>query len=267
LPSKKQHVFKSLQNAIGSVREVLGRGAENALNRAVSERAFFASNIQNPLKESARMTLKELRALITAIESTISLPPPTSATPIYGLANLVLCIPQAMAAFREPWRARLRLPSQSNLSPEHWTRIKALSRRFAELGSVEYLELRPVADFISRLSEQLIVFLGSPIRWEPEIASEEMKRQVIDGIARQVYTNLHALGAQRIFHERVRDWSVAYSHRGTGSTSERARDIDRIYESAAPIPREAGNEHTSKFITALTSVVKEAVHTAGGRVE
>ena len=262
--AKKQHVFKSLQNSIGGVREVLGRSAENALGRAVSDRVFFVSNIQDPIKGSAKMTLAELQRLVMAIQATIIPPPPTEVKPVYDVANLILCIPQAMAAFREPWRAKLRLPSKSNISPEHWTRIKALSRRFAELGTVEYDTLRPVADFILRLSEHIIVFLASPVRWEPGHAPEEMKRQVVDEVARRVFADLHDLGAQRLFHERVKQWAVAYSHRGTGSTYERAQDIDGIYDFAAPIPGEAGNENASELVSAILTTVKKAVGESGG---
>ncbi len=265
--SKKQHVFRSLQNAIGSVREVLGRSAENSLSRNVADRAFFVSNIQEPIKESAKMTLAELQRLVGAISATIIPPPPATVMPVYDVANLILCIPQAMAAFRDPWRARLRLPSTSSVDPEHWTRIKALSRRFAELGMVEYDNLRPVADFILRLSEHIIVFLASPIFWEPENASEEMKRQVVDEVARQVFADLHILAGQRLFHERVKEWAKAYAHRGTGSTGERARDIDFIYDAGAPIPREAGNENTSKFVAELCRVVRHAVEKSGGRFQ
>ena len=264
LAAKKQHVFNSLQNAIGSVREVLGRSAENALGRVVSDRVFFVSNIQEQIKESAKMTLAELQRLVGTIRATIIPPPPVTVTPVYDVANLILCIPQAMAAFREPWRAKLRLPSRSNISPEHWTRIKALSRRFAEQGTYEYDTLRPVADFILRLSEHIIVFLGSPLRWVPAYAPEEMKRQVVDEIARRVFTDLHELGAQRLFHERVKEWAVAYSHRDTGSAGKRARDIDGIYDAAAPIPGEAANENASQLVAAITGTVKNSVAKSGG---
>lgn len=213
------------------------------------------------------MTLSELQRLVDAIRATIIPPPPATAMPVYDVANLILCIPQAMSAFRNPWRARLKLPSTSNVSPEHWTRIKALSRRFAEQGMTEYDNLRPVADFILRLSEHVIVFLSSPIDWEPNNASEEMKRQVVDEVARQVFAELHGLAGQRLFHDRIQDWARAYSHRGTGSTTERARDIDFIYDAGAPIPREAGNENTSKFVSELCRVVKQAVEKSGGRFQ
>lgn len=263
--SKKQHVFRSLESAVTSVREVLGRTAESALNRAVIDRVFFVSSIQDPIKESARLTRSELNGLVAAIQKSIIPPAPTSVTPVYDVTNLVLCIPQAMSEFREPWRARLRLPSSSNVPPEHWTRIKALSRRFAELGGIEYSSMRPVADFIARLMENISVFLATPVRWEPENAPEEMRRQVANEIAVLVFSELHALGTQRLFRDRVKEWVSAYSHRGTGSTGERARDIDAIYSGAAPIPGQAGNEGASKFVAELNASVKAAVQKCGGR--
>ncbi len=265
--AKKQHVYKSLQNAIGSVREVLGRSAENSLSRTVSDRVFFVSNIQDPIKPSAKMTTNELRGLLDAIRATIIPPPPAKVTPVYSVTNLILCIPQAMAAFREPWRAKLRLPSKSSESPEHWSRIKALSQRIGVQGTDEYDTLRPAADFILRLAEQISVFLSSPVRWEPNNAPDEMKQQVVDDMARKVFGNLHELAAQRLFRERVKEWAVAYSHRGTGSTFVRAQEIDGIYDVAAPIPGRSGNENASQLVASITVTVKIAVEESGGIIQ
>ena len=265
--AKKHHVVSSLQNAIGSVRDSLDRSAESALSRAVADRVFYVANIQEPIKDSAKMTLGELRRLVDAIKASIIPPPPTSVTPVYDVANLILCIPQAMMAFRDPWRARLQLPSRANVDPEHWTRIKALARRFAELGQVEYGTLKPVADFILELSKHISVFLSAPVVWDPKHAPDEMKRQVANEIARKVFSELHKLGQQRFFHERVKDWVTAYAHCGAGSTYDRARDIDGIYDIAAPIPGEAGNENASKLVAEISGVVKSAVLDAGGKFQ
>ena len=43
------------------------------------------------------------------------------------------------------------------MEPAHWTRIKALSRRFAT-GSDEYDTLRPVADLKQQLSQLRVDF-------------------------------------------------------------------------------------------------------------
>lgn len=264
--ARKEHVQRSLEGAISGMRD-LGRSAENALRREAAGRTFFLSKLQNQIEASNQLTLSELKRLLNTIHESIKPRPPTHVTPVYELANLILCIPQAMGAFRDPWRGRLRLPSRSTVPPEHWTRIKALSRRFAELGITEYNTLRPVADFITRLIEHVTVVLSNPLRWEPDDAPEEMKRQVISEIASAVHVKLHELGETRLFHERVKEWSVAYSHSGPGSARERARDIDSIYGSAAPIPGEASDPNASALVAALKSVVKDAVEAERGVLE
>ena len=265
--ARKEHVFRSLENAIGSIRESLGRSAENALRRETASKTFFLSNIQNPIKEKNRLTISELQRLVVAIQASIKPRPPAKVTPVYDISNLILAIPQAMNAFRDPWRGRLRLPSRSKISPEHWTRIKALSRRFAELGSTEYSSLRPVADFIARLIEHVTVVLSNPLRWTPDNASEEMKRQVIADIASVVHEKLHELGETRLFHERVKEWSMAYSHRGTGSARERAMDIEGIYGLAAPIPGEAADPNSTALVASIKVMVQSAVESTGGEFE
>jgi hypothetical protein len=267
ITTRKDHVFRSLENAIGSIREVLGRSAENALRRETLNKTFFLSNIQNPIKETNRLTITELLRLVDTIRASIKPRPPARVTPIYDMANLILAIPQAMSAFRDPWRARLRLPSRSTVSPEHWTRIKALSRRFAELGRVEYDTLMPIADFIGRLSEHISVVLSTPLCWEPDDAPEEMRRQVIGEIASNVNANLHQIGETRLFHERISQWSTAYSHRGTGSSRERAQDIEGIYGIAAPIPGEAADPYASALVASVKTLVQEAVEAAGGKFQ
>ncbi len=264
--ARKEHVYRSLEGAIGGMRD-LGRSAENALRRETTEKTFFLSRIQSPIKTSNQLTLSELQHLLDAINNSIKPRLPAHVTPVYDMANLILCIPQAMGAFRDPWRGRLRLPLRSTVPPEHWTRIKALARRFAELGTTEYDTLRPVADFISRLIEHVTVVLSTPLRWDPDNAPEEMKRQVIADIASAVHNKLHELGETRLFHERVKEWSVAYSHRGTGSSRERALDIEGIYGVAAPIPGEMADSHSSALVASIKAFVQEAVESAGGAFE
>jgi hypothetical protein len=267
IAARKQHVYRSLQSAISSIRDTLGRSAESALNRVVEARTFFLSKIQSPIEEKNRLTLAELRRLLLTMREMIKPPPPTSVIPVYDKANLILSLPPAMVSFRDPWRARLNLPSRAAISAEHWTRIKALSRRFAELGTTEYSYLRPVADFIARLIEHVMVVLSTPLKWEPEDAPEEMKRQVVSEITSEVHAELHALAESRLFHDRVKEWSIAYSHRGTGSTRDRAHDIEAIYDMAAPIPGEMADPKASELVASVMKVVQAAVEKKGGLFE
>jgi hypothetical protein len=131
----------------------------------------------------------------------------------------------------------------------------------------EYDTMRPVADFITRLIEHVTVVISTPLRWEPENAPEEMKRQVVGDIASAVYGKLHELGETRLFHERVKEWSVAYSHRETGSARKRALEIEGIYGGAAPIPGEAADPNASALVAAVKSAVKDAVEASGGKCQ
>ena len=266
IKARKEHVYRSLEGTIGGMRD-LGRSAENALRRETAGRTFFLSNIQSPIKETNRLTLSELQRLLDTIRDSIKPRPPAHVTPVYDVANFILCIPKAMGEFRDPWRGRLRLPSRSTVPPEHWTRIKALARRFAERGDTEYFDLKPVADFITRLIEHVTVVLSTPLRWDPEDAPEEMKRQVISDIASAIDGKLHDLGRTRLLDDRVKEWIVAYSHRKEGSARKRALDIEGIYGGAAPIPGEAADANASALVSAVKTVVKEAVEATGGRVD
>jgi len=100
-----------------------------------------------------------------------------------------------------------------------------------------------VADFIARFIEHVTVVLSTPLRWSPEQAPEEMKRQVIADISSEIHGRLHDLGESRLFRERLAEWRAAYSYRGTGSSHARALEIDGIYEVAAPIPSEIAEPH------------------------
>lgn len=268
IKSRKLHVQRSLDGAVGKVGEVLGGSAENALRRAAAERTFFLSKVDEPIQEGNKLTLSELRRMVGAIQDSIKPRPPADVRPVYDVTNLILGIPLAVGTFREPWRARLGFPSQSKISAVHWARIKALARRFAELGQLEYSDLMPVADLIGALRERLALVLGSPLAWEPDGASDEMKRQVINEILDKIASKLSELGKTRLFHDRIKDWGKAYyDHSGPGSTRGRARDIDSIYDAAAPTPTDKADENASKFVAAIRAIVKEAVEAVGGRFQ
>ena len=49
---------------------------------------------------------------------------------------------------------------------EHWTRVKALSRRLADGWSDQYDSLQPVADLRNQLQVQVYLMLQRPVRWE-----------------------------------------------------------------------------------------------------
>ena len=104
------------------------------------------------------MTYTEFAKLISAINKMIEPPVPTEAIPIYDDSNLVLNIQKAALEFQNPWLVKLRLQYDPNIKPQHWARIKALTRRLGELNIDEYDDLKPVADLISRMPEFIYTF-------------------------------------------------------------------------------------------------------------
>ncbi|HNY39004.1 MAG TPA: hypothetical protein PKJ41_01365 [Bryobacteraceae bacterium] len=271
--AKEQHVLASLDQSIGVLGKEMGRGVENALKKITPERSFFLSNLQDqiptpPEKQSQRHTVESLGRLLATIEALGAPKVPEAVTAVYDDANLILSIRKAILEFREPWRARLGLPSPSDFRPEHWTRVKALTRRLGDLGQDEYDNLRPVADFIACLLGHVRPFLESPLRWEPASgATDEMMNHAIDRIAQEVSIRLHELAADRVMRDRVVKWKEAYAHRGIGSTYVRRREVEAIYGEAAPVPGETADPPANEFLREIRVLLRDAIDAAGGKLE
>lgn len=265
--SKKTHLTYALDGTIVSISKILGRGAENALKKATSDRVFFLSNIQKQLSTKARLTKSELKRLIKAIGAVANPELSKSVTPVYDMANLVLSIQKATQEFHHPWRAKLGIQIHPGVNKEHWSRIKALSRWIGVLGEDQYDTLRPVADLIARLAEHLSLFLSSPLKWKPKNPGEDSKQEAIDKVQREVYKLLHQFSADRIFVNKMADWNHAYNaHRGKGSTVRRANEIRYIYDSGVPIPGEIPTSDENEFLVEVRKLVKDAISKGGGEM-
>lgn len=270
LASKKNHVLGSVDNAIHGVGKALGRDAEHALRRILPERAIFLSNVQKRLGDGARGTLAELRRMLALVEASTTPPPPIEYKPVYDVANLVLAIQRATQEFHDAWHGVLGMGSRSGVAPEHWTRVKALTRYVGLLSRDEYDTLRPVADLIRVLQNSISQYLSAPLLWSPQLPPEdqaELRIQAIDGIKRQVSTRLHTLSPRRLLQERRSGWQEAYERRGyDGCTRDRARDIVSLYESAAPVPNEMPERDAREFLSEIRELVAESIIAGGGDV-
>lgn len=265
---RKDHVLNSFDNSANSVGRTLGLRAQKVLRDCKSDRVFFLSNIQNPVKVDGRsLSYNELTRLVQVIKDSIKPPVPTEAFPVYDDSSLVLNIQKAAQEFHLPWEARLRLRSDPRITPEHWSRIKALTRRLGELNIDEYDTLRPVADLITRLQVHLYLFIENPINWDPTYAPDDMKQGAIDRITRELDATLHDFVSEKLFKEKTRDWYQAYSHRGGGSTLVRSHEVKNIYDQTAPIPGELPTSHSSQFLLEIRKMVRKAVEAAGGRFQ
>ena len=259
--AKKEHVTGSYFGVVKSIGQRNGREAERALEKLIPDRLIFVSDIQKPLKEKSNFTRAELNRLIKLIRGSIVVPEPPKLQPSYDVANLVFAIQKATQLFHGRWNR--------TLSDEHWTRIKALARRLGERNQEEYADLRPIADLIQLVAQEVSLFLSEPYKWNPPIGVEERKDEklvAIDMIRRAIYDKLHDFARDRILDGKLPEWLAAYSYRGNGSTRRRASDIRAIYSSAAPIPNETPGPDNNDFLFAIREVVADAVLNKGGSV-
>ena len=234
--AQKEHVVGSFFNAVQAVGKATGREAEHALKRLNPDRLVFLANIQSQLPDRAKFTLNEFTRMLEAIQSSIQPPAPVKHRPVYDVANLVLSIQKATQEFHERWKGIFGMGSRSSVMPEHWTRIKALTRRVGIFKQDEYDTLRPIADLILRLQERISAFLSEPLEWNPALpkdGADDVRIQAVDAIRREVNKRLHDLSRRRMIDEQLSGWVQAYELKGTGSTRVRAKELVGLYESAA----------------------------------
>ncbi len=267
--AKQDHVTGSFYNAVRAIGKAAGRDAEQSLKALVPDRLFFLSGIQEILPTGSRFTRSELARLLDCVERSIQPPPPVHFYPVYELANLVLAIQNATQEFHDYWRGILGYGTRSGRAPEHWTRVKALTRRIGMMRRDEYDSLRPIADLIRFLQERVSRFLSEPDGWKPAnppADREAEKVQAVDNIRAQVFARLHELSRRRLIDERLSGWVEAYEFRGTGSTRERADELVGLYRSAAPVPNEMPGPDLKEFLNEIRELVTESILEGKGEI-
>ncbi len=267
--AQKEHVVGSFFNAVQAIGKATGREAEHALKRLNPDRLVFLANIQSQLPEKARLTRNELSRLLDAIQASIQPRVTVEHRPVYDVATLVLAIQKATQEFHDRWKGIFGMGSRSSVVPEHWTRIKALTKRVGIFKQDEYDSLRPIADLILRLQERISAFLSEPLEWRPALpkdGADHVRLQAVDAIRRAANKRLHDLSRRRMIDEQLSGWVEAYGLKGTGSTRVRAKELVGLYESAAPVPNEMPGPDANEFLFELRELVAESVEDGGGEL-
>lgn len=267
---REAHVRASGENVLKAIGEDLGPFAERIVRQRLERGCFFVGGIDSPLdldKKPGRRSVEQLTALLRAIDEVTGRPEPTEIRAVYDRANLVLAVREAAHSFHELWHARLGLGFNSQVPKEHWTRIKALSRRFAEGWDDEYDKLKPVAELKRELDEQIYRMLQQPLRWEGGEPTEDEKQQVIDDFANAIAREVQALSGRRMNEDRRAAWREAFAQAGIGSTFVRARIISSdIYDRAAPVPNVTPSPDQNTFLHEVTSAVEAVADETGVRL-
>jgi len=188
-------------------------------------------------------------------------------SPVYDTAGLVLAIQAATTDFHTRWDAILGFTRTGNIRTAHWAEVKALNRRVAlEIDNGEYKDLKPVADFVARLSESITKFLDRPIRWRPRVPTDPEADEALSRVQREVFGRLHVFVESKLLSIPRKDWVKAFEYRGRGSTFDRAKVIQTIYDASAPIPGPALDPQSEKFLREVRLLVHDAIREGGGEL-
>lgn len=142
----------------------------------------------------------------------------------------------AIKNFIELWKAKLNLPSEIAAQSEHWTRIKALSRRLGRMNISSYDTLKPIDDFIDSI--QSVIYL-----YAKKLSTDDKIIQKLSQLNRDKSRNC-------IQTKQIQNWETAYSRSGLGSAFLRSKDIDGLLDRAS---KEAKKELMAESTRLLTS--------------
>ena len=190
---------------------------------------------------------------------------PVDCAPQYEFKGIEIAMHDAIDAFRDRWRARLGLAYHDAIAKEHWTRVKALSRRLANGWADEHDTSMPVADLEARLREEASKWLERPAGWSLQPKDDAEREAGLDKIRKAVHRRISELTKRQLKDEQVASWRVAYDHIGSGSAMRRARTIDDIHRAAAPNISGAMSQDAREFRNKLYEILREAIEEAGAK--
>ena len=264
---KRNHVRASVRNATASLRESLGAPVTEILDHQLASNDFYLGGLDQPTEKILPGFIADLRDLLDRMQKSAEPSEPIDLAPTYNVVRLELSLRDASDGFVAPWRGRLGLEYHEGIGKEHWARVKALCRRIANLWADEYNGLRPVADLVRQLQSSISLWLDNPAGWTRQPEDEDERQAVINAIRQRVYIDIHLLAERRLVTSHRGGWRRAFGFSGLGSSFDRAREMDRIYKSAAPSITSVMNTPSQGFLDEVIEIVRNAVENVGGSVE
>lgn len=261
---KKSHVLASLHNYLARLRDVLNGPIVTAIERTIDARCFMLGGLA--AAQLPRGVVLQLGSLLAQFEGSIQPLPAPDLKPTYDATTLGFAVQRAVISFQNTWANRLGFASSAAISSEHWTRVKALNTRIAKELDVEYDSLRPVADFVGRLAEEVSNYLDHPVAWTRSPEGDAESLEAVAPIRQAVFQELHSFAVARLVAEQLTEWRRALDLKGQGSAGRRASAIRGIYELAAPVPGTAQAKSAPHFLETVQNIVRKAVNEAGGEM-
>ncbi|MCM2481713.1 hypothetical protein [Burkholderia glumae] len=264
---KRAHVLASVHNYLAKLKEVLNAPIVAAMERTIDDQSFMLGALEGPSTRLPPGVRAQLGKLTSFVEGLVEPPPVPDAKPRYDASGLGFAVQRGADSFQKAWRARLGLSIGATLPAEHWTRIKALNRKISNETGIEYDSLRPVADLVARITEEVANFLDNPIGWSRPPVDADEAQQAIAPIRQVVFSELHQLALHRLIDEHLTEWRRVIEYKGKGSAARRAVDIRGIYELAAPVPGTVNSPTALEFMRSVRELVRAAVEGNGGSMQ
>lgn len=260
---RKDFIFEIQNNSIKQMKEDFQLTEEtiNLLITRLEKNTFFLKRV-NELKKNEE-TNKEFQ---TVIEKIISLSKDNKNKvkdiPEYEMDKIILVNMKAKEIFDSQWDSYLGIKKSSNFPKQHWSRIRALSNRFANWpGYLWYDDLTPASDMSSYIMTQIGEFLHSPKCWKYDnnIKAED-RLKVISLIQQKVSIQINELIQQRIKVDQHEQWVNAFSHRYEGSTLKRRDDIKRVFDDVMPNATLSYSLKSEEFIEKIKDIIKNSIN-------
>jgi hypothetical protein len=178
-----------------------------------------------------------------------------------------LALRDALESLLWPWEARLGLAYRDGIRTEHWTRIKALTRRFANAWVTSTTTCGLQAISSAGFRKKFPGGSTAPRSGRAVRRTRTKRMAALNPVRSAVFNALHELVKNRLADQRRGDWLNAYTYSGPGSGSRRAGEIRRIYEDSAPPISSAMKPPARAFLGEVVGIVKGAVEKSGGHFE
>ena len=264
---KRNHVRASIGNAVASLRESLGAPVTEILESQLESNDFYLGALHQATGKIPKGYIGVMSDLMARMKEAAEAPEPIDSAPTYNIARLELTLRDAADGFKSPWRGRLGLSYYEGIRKEHWGRVKALCRRISNRWDKEYNGLRPVADLVRELQNGISLWLDNPSGWTRNPENDDERQVIINTIRRRVFTGVHDLADRRLISSNLSGWRNAWGFGGPGSSYDRAKEMGRIYDAAAPSISSAMDQQSQAFLDEVIHIVEEAVKESGGWVE
>ncbi len=262
-----QSKVDSINDALSSYLSDLGEKNQDALSnqekRQILSLCFYFSelNSKNISELSRAQLIKAADTIRKRYEETI---PVEEVRIWYDAMTLYHHLQNAIEQFHTEWEEKLGIPSDTG-KKEHWTRIRALTRRLARLNEDNYnQELQPLADLARCIKEELNIYLNKPVKTSVSDVSDPKviaKRDCLKGQINDAFLEFirHELWKNDTIMEK---WEEAYSSSGKGSAGVRAKDVNAIFDLGAPRFKDYiydMNENQKRYIKEAMGIVQTAL--------